>query len=103
MLSDLVGQRLQLDSVQVMDRRISAIAPEALLRSATDDPVLAKVMEAVGSAHGIMIATPIYKVGYSGILKCFLDILPQFAMAGKAILPIGTGGSVAHVLALDYA
>jgi FMN reductase len=31
-----------------------------------------------------------------------LVILPQFALAGKAILPIATGGSVAHVLALDY-
>jgi FMN reductase len=30
-------------------------------------------------------------------------VLPQFALAGKAVLPVATGGSVAHVLALDYA
>jgi FMN reductase len=35
-------------------------------------------------------------------LKVFLDLLPQFALAGKAILPIATGGSVAHLPALDY-
>jgi len=49
-----------------------------------------------------VFATPIFKAAYSGLLKCMLDILPQFALAGKAILPIATGGSVAHVLALDY-
>jgi FMN reductase len=30
-------------------------------------------------------------------------LLPQFALAGKTILPIATGGSLAHLLALDYA
>jgi FMN reductase len=31
-----------------------------------------------------------------------MDLLPQFALAGKAVLPLATGGSIAHVLALDY-
>src|SRR5207342_199153 len=31
------------------------------------------------------------------------DLLPQFAFRGKAVLPIVTGGSPAHVLAVDYA
>jgi FMN reductase len=75
---------------------------EALLRADTSDPQIAEALATVEQASGIVFATPIFKAAYSGLLKCMLDILPQFALAGKAILPIATGGSVAHVLALDY-
>jgi FMN reductase len=57
---------------------------------------------AIEQADGLIIATPIFKASYSGLLKVFLDLLPQFALAGKAILPIATGGSAGHLLALDY-
>jgi FMN reductase len=63
---------------------------------------VARTVTAIEQADGIIIATPIYKASYSGLLKVFLDLLPQFALAGKAVLPIATGGSVAHLLALDY-
>lgn len=36
------------------------------------------------------------------MLKAFIDLLPQFALRGKVALPLLTGGSLAHVLALDY-
>jgi GNAT superfamily N-acetyltransferase len=49
------------------------------------------------------VATPVYQAAYSGLLKVFLDLLPQFAFRGKAVLPLVTGGSPAHVLAVDYA
>jgi FMN reductase len=103
MLAELILRHLQVQGISVRHHRISAIAPEILLRGVTSDAVLAGMIADLEAAHGIIIATPIYKASYSGMLKCFLDILPQFALAGKAILPVGTGGSVAHVLALDYA
>jgi FMN reductase len=56
----------------------------------------------VESADGVIIASAIYKASFSGLLKICLDVMPQFGLAGKAVLPIGTGGSLAHVLALDY-
>ena len=83
--------------------RVSAVPPGGLLSGDMADPVLREMVEAVVGAHGLIIATPIYKAAYSGLLKAFLDVLPQFALAGTAVLPIATGGSLAHVLALDYA
>jgi len=50
-----------------------------------------------------VVATPIYKAAYSGLLKIFLDVLPQFGLREKVVFPLATGGTVAHVLALDYA
>ncbi|WP_175400395.1 NAD(P)H-dependent oxidoreductase, partial [Streptomyces prasinopilosus] len=54
-------------------------------------------------ADGVVVGTPVYKASYSGVLKALLDLLPQYALAGKTVLPLATGGSIAHVLAIDYA
>jgi FMN reductase len=48
------------------------------------------------------VGTPIYKASLSGMLKAFIDRMPQYGLAGKVVLPVGTGGSLAHALALDY-
>jgi hypothetical protein len=45
----------------------------------------------------------VYKASYSGLVKVFLDLLPQAGPAGKTVLPLVTGGSLAHMLAMDYA
>jgi FMN reductase len=49
-----------------------------------------------------VVATPVYKAAYTGILKAFLDLLPQLGLTGKSALPLATGGTLAHVLAIDY-
>lgn len=39
---------------------------------------------------------------YSGVLKALIDLLPQDVLKHKPILPIMTGGSPSHLLALEY-
>jgi len=93
--------RLEGHRVRVVDLRTLPAAP--LLAADTSDPEIRAVVEAVIAADGVVVATPIYKAAYSGLLKVFLDLLPQRALAGKAVLPVATGGTTAHVLAIDYA
>ncbi|WP_412542852.1 NADPH-dependent FMN reductase [Longispora sp. K20-0274] len=76
---------------------------EALISADVHHPAITAVAGAVAAADGIIIATPVYKAAYSGVLKALLDLLPQYALAGKTVLPLATGGTVAHVLAIDYA
>ena len=75
----------------------------ALVRAEFDDPAIRRAREEVAAARLVVIATPIYKASFSGLLKTFLDLLPQDALRGKTVLALGTGGSPAHLLALDYA
>jgi len=75
----------------------------ALVRGDFEDPAIRSACEQVAAARLVLIATPIYKAAYSGLLKTFLDLLPQDGLRGKTALAIGTGGSTAHLLALDYA
>lgn len=50
----------------------------------------------------VFVLTPIFKGSYSGILKTYLDVLPQKVLQNKTVIPIAIGGSIAHLLALEY-
>ena len=54
-------------------------------------------------ADALIISTPLYKASFTGGLKALLDVLPQSAFRGKSVLPIATGGSPGHLLAIDFA
>ncbi len=75
----------------------------ALLQADAQDPAIAQAVGAVSAAQLVIVGTPIYKAAYAGLLKVFLDLLPPDALRGKTVLPLATGGSSAHLLALDYA
>jgi FMN reductase len=75
----------------------------ALVQADFDEPAIRHALAQVAAARLVLVATPIYKAAYSGLLKTFLDLLPQDGLRGKTVLAIGTGGSAAHLLALDYA
>lgn len=60
-------------------------------------------IDQVSRARGIIVATPVYKAAYTGVLKLFLDVLPTNALGGKIALPIVSGAAPHHALVLDYA
>lgn len=79
------------------------LPPSDLLSGARATLAVREAVAAVADADGVIVATPIYKASYTGALKCFLDLLPENALAGKVVLPVATGGTVGHLLAIDYA
>ncbi|WP_194908635.1 NADPH-dependent FMN reductase [Catenulispora rubra] len=74
-----------------------------LLAGVRNTVAVQEAFEAVANADGVIVATPVYKAAYTGLLKAFLDLLPENALAGKVVLPLATGGTVGHLLAIDYA
>ncbi len=80
---------------------LAALPAEPLLGRASDARVT-EALAAVGRARLVVVSTPVYRATYSGLLKVFFDLLPQDGLAGKVAVPIATGGSLAHLLALDY-
>jgi FMN reductase len=76
---------------------------EALLHADFSSPDIQVARAQVAQAEAIVVATPVYKASFSGILKAFLDLLPQDGFEDKLVLPLATGGSQSHMLALDYA
>lgn len=96
---------MRLESVATSHRTLHPreLPAAALLGADTSEPGVRAAIAAVAEADLVLISTPIYKAAYSGLLKTFLDLLPQDALRGKTVLPLATGGSPAHLLALDYA
>ena len=76
---------------------------EALLAGSTSDPLIAAAVAAVVAADAVVVVSPVHQAAYSGLLTAFLDLLPRFALRGKSVLPLATGGSAAHVRAVDHA
>jgi FMN reductase len=94
---------LQRKGAEVVTYQVRDFNAEDLLHARFDSPQVVDFIETVERADGLLVATPIYKAAYSGALKTLLDLLPERALSGKVVLPIATGGSIAHLLAVDYA
>ena len=75
---------------------------EDLLAARITNPHIRRVLAELAQADGVIVATPVYKASFTGLTKVLLDLLPQSALAGKAVLPLATGGTIAHLLAVDY-
>lgn len=82
---------------------VASLPAEALLHADTTDDAVQAALAEVELADALVIGTPVYKASYSGVLKTFLDLLPENAFAGKTVLPLATGGTIAHLLSIDYA
>ncbi|WP_030198470.1 NADPH-dependent FMN reductase [Streptomyces sp. NRRL S-87] len=103
LVADLVVDRLHLGGFAASHLAVRDLPAADLLAARADADGIREAVSAVAEADGIIVATPVYKASYSGLLKVFLDLLPQDGLAGKTVLPLVTGGSLAHVLAIDYA
>ena len=80
---------------------LAELPAEALLGRARD-AALQRALAATAAARIVLAATPIYRATYSGLLKVFFDLLPHGALASAIGIPIATGGSPAHQLAIDH-
>lgn len=98
-----VGERLQAQGFDVDELPVVHLPAHALLHADFSDSDLKRARAQVAQADALVISTPVYKAAYSGVLKAFLDLLPQDGLAGKLVLTLATGGSQSHMLALDYA
>jgi FMN reductase len=102
-LLDHVGDKLASLGHRHSKLQVRELPAKALLHADFADLAIKRALQAVEEADAIVVATPIYKAAYTGILKAFLDLLPQDGLKGKLVLPLATGGSQSHMLALDYA
>ncbi|MEX0683004.1 MAG: NAD(P)H-dependent oxidoreductase [Dehalococcoidia bacterium] len=65
-------------------------------------PDVDEAIDAVGEARIVIAASPTYRALYTGVLKCFFDLMPQAHLAGKVCLGIQTGIAAQHALSPEY-
>lgn len=74
---------------------LALLAPEVLTGSAA----VTAARDRVAAARVVVVATPVYKAAYTGLLKAFLDGYGPDALAGVVAVPVVVSASPAHALA----
>src|SRR5262245_66580571 len=91
-LLDVALLLLRAGGVRVERHDLTALPADGLLgrvRAARVDAVV----DALLAADLVVVATPVYRATYSGLLKVFFDLLPNAALVGKMAVPIASGDS----------
>src|ERR1700739_4890475 len=60
-----------------------------------------QAVDRIAAAAAVLIAAPVYRASFPGVLKNLLDIVPVEALQGKAVGIVAMGGSAHHYLAVD--
>ncbi|KKO52518.1 NADPH-dependent FMN reductase [Paenibacillus sp. DMB20] len=102
-LTGYLEERLALSGYDIDFVSAADLPAKDLLRADFNSPAIKQAVAAVEGAEAVIIASPVYKASYSGALKTILDLLPQKGLRGKVVLPVFIGGTIAHLLAVDYA
>lgn len=101
-LTDYATKQLEEEGHTVEHIKVASLSSDALIRADFNHPDIIAASQLVANADGVIIASPVYKATYTGVLKTFLDLLPQKGLVGKKVLPLFIGGTIAHLLAIDY-
>lgn len=83
--------------------KVFELPAEDLIFANFNSEAVKQTSKKIEQADGVLIFTPVYKAAYSGILKTFLDLLPQKGLENKVVLPLVIGGSFGHLLSIEYA
>lgn len=60
-----------------------------------------QAIDRLAAADAVVVATPVYKAGISGLLKTFVDVLDDDLLVAKPALLAATGGTPRHALVID--
>ncbi|WP_077324146.1 NADPH-dependent FMN reductase [Virgibacillus siamensis] len=75
---------------------------EDLFTGNWESPAIRDIALMIRNASGVIVGSPVYKGAYSGVLKALLDVLPRDVLQHTPVLPVMTGGSASHLLAIEY-
>lgn len=101
-LLDHVVARVRLAGVPVERQSVLDIPAEDLIQVRRDGVAAAHLLDRVRRSDAIVVATPVYNASVPGGFKALLDLLPERALHGKPVLPLASGGSAGHQLAVEY-
>ena len=91
--ADLVTVELRPYAMALADAMVTGHVP----------PRLARVIDSVTRADGLIAVTPTFAGSYAGLFKSLFDVLDRHSLTGMPVLLGATGGSTRHSLVIEYA
>ncbi|MEO2255419.1 NADPH-dependent FMN reductase [Paenibacillus amylolyticus] len=81
---------------------VSSLPPADLVQANFTSESIKHPHAIVEAASAIIIASPVYKTTYTGVLKAYIDLLPQKGFKNKIIAAYFVGGTISNLLSIDY-
>jgi FMN reductase len=100
-LLEHAGTTLEASGVQVTRIDLAAL-PAAALLARERSPEVDSALAAAGAAGIVVASTPVYRATYSGLLKVFFDLMRPDTLARAVAVPIATGATPEHALAISH-
>lgn len=63
---------------------VAELPPEDLIHTKFESEAIVKANGLVAEADALIIVSPVYKASYTGVLKTFLDLIPQKDLPEKS-------------------
>ena len=86
------GEQVETTTIELRDLAVD-MAQAMVSAGGVVTPALAAAQEAVTSADGLILVTPVFTAGYSGLFKMFFDLLDTQAIDGTPTLIGATAGT----------
>ena len=61
-----------------------------------------RVLTAIEQSDALVVATPVYKAAYTGLLKHLFDLIDPKLLEGRPVLLAATGASDRHALVIEH-
>lgn len=97
-----LGTLLNEQGFSITHLSVRDVPQQDLFEGRFDSPAISEISTLIHNSRGVIVGSPVYKAAYSGVLKALIDLLPQDVLQDTPVLPLMTGGSSAHLLALEY-
>ena len=109
LLADRIAERTVTEAAQrgrevqvsVVELRELATDIASAVVSQLITPKLREAITALAAADGLVVSTPVYKAGPSGLFKSFFDLLDNDLLIGKPVVLAATAGTSRHALVAD--
>jgi FMN reductase len=100
-VAELLLQSPPLAHFEDVTIELASLPADGLLARGDAAEITAALAE-VERADLVVIATPIYRATYTGLLKSFFDLMPTDFLVGKVCVGVATGAGAGHRLAIDH-
>jgi FMN reductase len=88
-------------SVTVVDLRLMAGEVTSALTSNVRGPGLTSAIDDLREADGLVVTTPVYSAGPSGLFTSFFQLIDDDLIIAKPVILAATAGSPRHALVVD--
>ncbi|QGU07534.1 FMN reductase (NADPH) [Corynebacterium occultum] len=95
------GEALEINVIEL--KNLAVDLAHAMAAGGISSEALSAAKKQLSESDGLLVATPVFKASYTGLLKMFFDVLDDEAINDMPTVIAATAGTARHALVLEHA